>query len=34
MTNKYVTQQHTTTAELQVPDFGQANTECGVVELV
>ena len=30
----YLTQQQTTTTELQVPDLGQAHTECGGVKLV
>lgn len=30
--NKYKTQKQTTTKELQAPDLGQAQTECGGVK--
>ena len=33
MKNKNVTQQQTSTTELQAPDLGQAHTECGGVRL-
>ena len=34
MNNKYVTQQQTTTPELQAHDLGYANKECGGVKHV
>lgn len=33
-TKNYITQQRTNTIKLQVPDFGQAHTECCVPKFV